>query len=39
LNLAAFLENAGVEKLGESMVRFVGTEGELELARIGSSAQ
>ncbi|GAA5997449.1 hypothetical protein JCM5350_001914 [Sporobolomyces pararoseus] len=26
LNLAAFLENAGVEKLGESMVRFVGAE-------------
>ncbi|GAA5882588.1 hypothetical protein JCM16303_002059 [Sporobolomyces ruberrimus] len=25
-NLAAFLENAGREKLGESMVRFVGTE-------------
>ncbi|GAA5947399.1 hypothetical protein JCM3765_001659 [Sporobolomyces pararoseus] len=26
LNLAAFLENAGVEKLGESMIRFVGAE-------------
>lgn len=28
-NLYAFLEHAGVARLGESMIRFVGTEGAL----------